>query len=431
MAVLPDYVTGLITLANGSATVTGTGTMFATAAFKAGDTLQIQNLTAVIASVDSNTQVTLAEPWTGTSLVDAPYRARYLPDGARVTAQTTTLIEILGNGVLSNIASIPVQDGNLLVGNASGQYEPISKGALGIQDPNGSLGKLAALTLTPQQILQTDDEGALKQVALSPGALLGTDANSNIVGISQSVLTQSDFFRGFAYSPNASAPTSRLDIAAGMCRDATNAFTINLANPITKNVTAAFAVGNGNGALDTGTISIGFFSIHAISNPTTGAADVLVSLSMNNPVMPAGFTARRWIGGFCYAGGIIDFVATGDWHYYKTRIASVSAAPNGTTPQYRLLAVPLGAKCQVQAYLQSYDSTATNPGWLIVRDPDAGSFTVSSAVADWFYETGKFIITRSFIRTDNVGRVITADTNVNGALTIAVEGWCIDRSVYR
>ena len=183
MAVLPDYVTGTITLANGSTTVTGTGTMFETAAFRPGDTLQIQNLTAIIASVDSNTSLTLIEPWTGTSLTDVPYRARYLPDGARVTAQTTTLIELLGNGVLSNIAGIPVEDGNLLIGNTAGQYEPISKDELGTPDPNGSLGKLAALTLAARQILQTDAAGDLKQVALAGGKALATNANGDVTPI--------------------------------------------------------------------------------------------------------------------------------------------------------------------------------------------------------------------------------------------------------
>ncbi|MEE9906409.1 hypothetical protein LWV33_01460 [Brucella intermedia] len=183
MAVLPDYVTGTITLANGSTTVTGTGTMFATAAFRPGDTLQIQNLTAIIASVNSNTSLTLTAPWTGTSLTNAPYRARYLPDGARVTAQTTTLIELLGNGVLSNIASVPVEDGNLLVGNASGQYEPISKDELGIQDPNDSLASLAALTLAAYQILQTDQSGALTALTLAARQILQTDANGALKAV--------------------------------------------------------------------------------------------------------------------------------------------------------------------------------------------------------------------------------------------------------
>lgn len=131
MAVLPDYVSGTITLANGSTNVTGSGTAFQLAAFKSGDTLQIQNLTAVIASVNSDTSLTLTEPWTGTSLVDAPYRARYLPDGARVTARTTTLIELIGNGVLENIASLPVEPGKLLIGNEAGEYELIDRHELG------------------------------------------------------------------------------------------------------------------------------------------------------------------------------------------------------------------------------------------------------------------------------------------------------------
>ncbi|WP_407976914.1 hypothetical protein ACJKIH_15005 [Brucella pseudogrignonensis] len=171
MAVLPDYVSGTITLANGSTTVTGTGTMFQAAAFKAGDTLQIQNLTAVIASVNSNTSLTLTAPWTGTSLTKAPYRARYLPDGARVTAQTTTLIELLGNGVLTNLAEIGVEDGKVPVGNAAGEYELKSTSSFGLQDPNGSLGKLAALSLAANKLLNTNAAGDLIQSDIAAWAI--------------------------------------------------------------------------------------------------------------------------------------------------------------------------------------------------------------------------------------------------------------------
>ncbi|WP_273785592.1 gp53-like domain-containing protein [Brucella intermedia] len=172
MAVLPDYVTGTITLANGSTTVTGTGTMFATAAFRPGDTLQIQNLTAIIASVNSNTSLTLTAPWTGTSLTNAPYRARYLPDGARVTAQTTTLIELLGNGVLTNLAELGVEEGKTPVGGPTGEYELVDTSTFGIQDPNGSLGKLAALTLAANKILNTDGSGNLTQSDITAAALV-------------------------------------------------------------------------------------------------------------------------------------------------------------------------------------------------------------------------------------------------------------------
>ncbi|MCX2696731.1 gp53-like domain-containing protein [Ochrobactrum chromiisoli] len=200
MAVLSDYTSGTISLANGSTAVTGTGTLFDVAKFREGDTLQIENLTAVIASVNSNTSLTLAVPWTGTTLTNAPYRARYLSDGARVTAQATTLIELLGNGVLSNLAEIGVEDGKTPVGNAAGEYELVDTGTLGIQDPNGSLAKLAVLTLgnrqilqtdgsgnltllalAARQILQTDADGALKAIALTANKLVNTDANGDIL----------------------------------------------------------------------------------------------------------------------------------------------------------------------------------------------------------------------------------------------------------
>ncbi|MBO1040399.1 gp53-like domain-containing protein [Brucella pituitosa] len=172
MAVLSDYTSGTITLANGSMAVTGTGTLFDVAKFREGDTLQIQNLTAVIASVDSNTSLMLTAPWTGSSLTNAPYRARYLPDGARVTAQATTLIELLGNGVLSNLAELGVEDGKVPVGNAAGEYELVDVDELGIQDPNGSLGKLAALTLAANKILNTDASGNLTQSDITAAALV-------------------------------------------------------------------------------------------------------------------------------------------------------------------------------------------------------------------------------------------------------------------
>jgi hypothetical protein len=171
MAVLSDYTSGTITLANGSTAVTGTGTLFDVAKFREGDTLQIQNLTAVIASVNSNTSLTLTAPWSGTSLANAPYRARYLPDGARVTAQATTLIELLGNGVLSNLAELGVEDGKTPVGNAAGEYELKDQSTFGIQDPNGSLGKLAALTLAANKFLSTDTDKNLVQSDITAAAI--------------------------------------------------------------------------------------------------------------------------------------------------------------------------------------------------------------------------------------------------------------------
>jgi len=167
MAVLSDYTSGTISLANGSATVTGTGTLFEVTRFREGDTLQIQNLTAVIASVDSDTQLTLTEPWTGTSIVDGPYRARQLADGTRVGTQAATLIELLGDGTLAGIAALGVEEGKALVGGPAGQYVLADM----VTDPNGSLGKLAALTLAANKFLRTDANADIAQSDITAAAI--------------------------------------------------------------------------------------------------------------------------------------------------------------------------------------------------------------------------------------------------------------------
>jgi hypothetical protein len=224
MTILSDYVSGTISLANGSVTVTGTGTLFEVTQFREGDTLQIQNLTAVIASVDSNTQLTLAEPWTGASIVNGAYRARQLGDGSRVSTQAATIIELLGNGVLMNLAELGVEEGKAPVGGPTGEYELVDL----VQDPNGSLASLAALTLAARRILQTDASGALKQVALAANKFLRTDANgdlalSDLTNAIASFLALAPAANQLAYfdTPNSAALTSLTALARTFLGSAT------------------------------------------------------------------------------------------------------------------------------------------------------------------------------------------------------------------
>ena len=167
MAILSDYMSGTISLANGSVTVTGTGTLFEVTRFREGDTLQIQNLTAVIASVDSDTQLTLAEPWTGVDIVNGAYRARQLGDGSRVSTQAATVIELLGNGVLTSLAELGVEEGKVPVGGPTGEYELADL----VTDPNGSLEKLAALTLAASKFLSTNAASDLIQSDIAAWAI--------------------------------------------------------------------------------------------------------------------------------------------------------------------------------------------------------------------------------------------------------------------
>ncbi|QOD65809.1 hypothetical protein HGK82_22210 [Ochrobactrum sp. MT180101] len=178
MATLSDYTDGTITVANGSVDFTGTDTLWRSAAFQEGDTVLLQGFTGVIAGTSnddplilSNTTGQFTEPWPGASGTFA-YRMRYQPDNARFSAKSTALINLLANGILRGIADIGVEEGKLLIGDVAGLYDLIDKSELGLQDPNGSLGKLAALTLAANKILNTDGSGNLTQSDITAAALV-------------------------------------------------------------------------------------------------------------------------------------------------------------------------------------------------------------------------------------------------------------------
>src|SRR6218665_33491 len=110
MAIKSDYISGTITLTNGSVNFSGTGTGWEAAEFGEGDTLiDITGATqwmGVIESITGETSGTLTKAWEGPTLTNVPYRMRYQPDGSRSTAQARLLIEILGNGNITAFASL-------------------------------------------------------------------------------------------------------------------------------------------------------------------------------------------------------------------------------------------------------------------------------------------------------------------------------------
>jgi hypothetical protein len=68
------YSTGTVTVTNGSKTVTGAGTSW-TANVDAGMILRVGSDSAIglVASVDTNTQITLRDAWSGTTAAGASY----------------------------------------------------------------------------------------------------------------------------------------------------------------------------------------------------------------------------------------------------------------------------------------------------------------------------------------------------------------------
>lgn len=114
------YNTGTATVAANSKTVTGNGTNWLSAvggltAIKAGDKFGIHvGRPIIIASVDSNTQLTLEDNWPGPAQTNAAYKIELTnPDVIAVEAMRR-LLGSLGSGVLYGLSQLPSTPSRLL-----------------------------------------------------------------------------------------------------------------------------------------------------------------------------------------------------------------------------------------------------------------------------------------------------------------------------
>lgn len=106
MALPTTYNTGTATIAANDTAVTGQNTTWSTSGIQAGDMFTAAGLSVPIASVNSNTSITLADPWPGAARNTASYRIAFTPDAQRVLASTRAVLDALTNGVLYAIAGL-------------------------------------------------------------------------------------------------------------------------------------------------------------------------------------------------------------------------------------------------------------------------------------------------------------------------------------
>ncbi len=133
-------------------------------------------------------------------------------------------------------------------------------------------------------------------------------------------------------------------IAAGQATDNTNTVTMVLGSAYTK-TTASWAVGTGNGALDTGAIAANtWYHVFLIYRSDTGVVDVLFSTSPASPTLPASYTNFRRIGAMKTDGAShwILFNQQGDNFIWATAIVDSTSVASSTANTITLASVPSG-----------------------------------------------------------------------------------------
>lgn len=158
---------------------------------------------------------------------------------------------------------------------------------------------------------------------------------------------------------SAAGSTATFGIAVGAATDSANAAIMRLASAYTK-TTSAWAVGTGNGALDTGAIANStWYHVWLIQRSDTKVVDVLVSLSATAPTMPTNYDRKRRIGAMKTDGSAqwVKFAQIGDQFLWDTPTTDLNTTPSATAANLALT-VPSGVI--VEAIITgSYTHSAT------------------------------------------------------------------------
>lgn len=231
-------------------------------------------------------------------------------------------------------------------------------------------------------------------------------------------------------SNNATDATNDIDIAAGeAASDTSDPVLMVLASALTKRLDAAWAVGTGNGGLDTGSIADTTYHVWLIRRSDTGVVDALFSTSATSPTMPTNYDQKRRIWSIIRAGGaILPFVQDGDYCRLKTAVQDMSVTTPGTGAVSQALTVPAGLN--VHAFGDVFVSAAASgAGIHLISDLAANDVAPSTTTLSTVYAGASTIAVSPFqCRTNTSRQVRTRHSNANAdVVRIRTAGWIDSR----
>jgi hypothetical protein len=256
---------------------------------------------------------------------------------------------------------------------ASGDYKVVLKDADEVVswtvDPvSGSTG---ADTLTTRGDLLTRDASGYTRLAIgTAGYVLGSNG---VDPIWQPAVVPRLAIQGLTYA-NGSDATNDIDIAVGGAMDATSVRMMVLESAITKRLDAAWAVGNNQGGLDTGSIADDDYYIWLINRSDTNVTDVLFSASATAPTMPANYNYKRLIGWFKRVSSAIvafkTYETSGGGLEYAWVTPTLDIDDTGLTTARQLDAIKVPVGFSVVATINAGVENSATPAKVWIYNPD-------------------------------------------------------------
>jgi hypothetical protein len=266
----------------------------------------------------------------------------------------------------------------------------------------------------------TASNGMAVTEGLDRAVFFGTVPNA--VGINWNYLS------GLTLSTAGSSST--FSVAPGIAADKANADLMRLVASINK-TTASWAVGTGNGALDTGAVTATptWYHVHLIKRLDTGVVDVLFSQSATAPTLPTNYTLFRRIGSMKTNGSAqwTFFNQVGDeflWDVPPLDVSASAIAAN-TNTNYTL-SVPPGVNVLAN-YTADINTASNSLVGILFSCPDitsspasTGSMSIGVAIgaAAQAHRAFGAILTRT-----NTSAQVRGNAFVASTLSIKTQGW--------
>lgn len=258
------------------------------------------------------------------------------------------------------------------------------------------------------------------------------------LAVPSSVVLPRSYLAGLTLSNNGSDATNDIDIAAGVCKDSTNAVDITCA-AMTKQLDAGWAAGSNAGMRNSGAaIANTTYHIYAVAkadgtqdyyaHTSTTVATVITALQAESG--GASYLYARRIGSILReSGAIVAFVQDGDDFMRNTPVLDVNASNPGTSAVTRTLSVPTGVR--VKAHVQvTYASGNNVEGSAYVSDLSLTDLQASPTAAPLATVAGDSQTTRfssgpMYVWTNTSGQIRSRQDNADAstAIRIATLGW--------
>lgn len=191
---------------------------------------------------------------------------------------------------------------------------------------------------------------------------------------------------------NAADTVNDITVAAGSARDEANTVGMVLAAARTKQLDAAWAVGDNAGGLNTGAKAANtWYEVHEIMRTDTGVVDIMFTTTANRATLPASYTKQRRINWIRTdgAGAIIKFTQVEDYITLTTQINDVATSPTATATAVALT-VPPSCVARFRASLTQTASNAAAETIIVFSEIVEGNVTpaVGTAIASLAMRNG-------------------------------------------